>query len=306
MKTKSLLIGLCLAGATLVLALQQPSDVIIKLTKGERTALAVPDLRGAGEAQRFMDPFNQTLWKDLESSGLFKMVAKSLYPLELPQRPEDFRPPLPAPPARRGAPAQLVRQGPWLADWSGPPVSANYLAFGYTAVQAGQMVLRGWLFNVTQADVANAQVFGRTYLAPLSEEGARKLAHDFATDILKQFGGASLAGTKIYFVSTRTGKGIKEIWSMDPDGSNQKQITLYKSICTTPAVSPDGTKIAFTSYSGGNPAIVIHSLETGRRMRFYGPVSSMVATPEFTPDGQQIVFSYTIGGWPQISIASLD
>jgi TolB protein len=306
MKTKTLLIGSCLAAATLVLALQQPSDVIIKITKGERTALAVPDLRGAGEAQRFMDPFNQTLWKDLESSGLFKMVAKSLYPLEVPQRPEDFRPPLPAPPVRRGAPAQPVRQGPWLADWSGPPVSANYLAFGYTAVQAGQMVLRGWLYNVTQADLANAQVFGKTYLAPLGEEGARKLAHDFAADILKQFGGASLAGTKIYCVSTRTGAGIKEIWSMDPDGSNQKQITFYKSICTTPAVSPDGTKIAFTSYSGGNPAIFVHSLETGRRLRFYGPVSSMTATPEFTPDGQQIVFSSSIAGWAQLYAANLD
>jgi TolB protein len=168
------------------------------------------------------------------------------------------------------------------------------------------MVLRGWLFNVMQADVANAQVFGRTYLAPLNEEGARKLAHDFAADILKQFGGTSLAGTKIYFVSTRTGRGTKEIWSMDPDGSNQKQLTFYKSICTTPAVSPDGTKLAFTSYYGGNPAILIHSLETGRRLPFYGPVSSMVATPGFTPDGQRIVFSYTIDGWPQISIANLD
>jgi len=305
MNSKIRLTGLgVLAG--LLLAAQQ-SDVIIKITKGERAVIALPDLRGAGEAQRFMDAFNQALWSDIESSGLFKMAPESLYPLGVPQRPEDFRPPLPPPPARRGQPPPAPRrQGPWLTDWSGPPVNAGYLALGYAAEQAGQFVLRGWLYNVAQQDLSNAQVFGKLYLGPLDEEGARKTAHEFAADILKQFGGASLAGTKIYFVSDRAGQGIKEIWSMDHDGSNQKPVTSYKSVCTTPAVSPDGAKIAFTSYVGGNPAILLHSLETGRRLRFYGPASSMVATPEFTPDGQKILFSYAIAGWAQIAIANAD
>ena len=34
--------------------------------------------------------------------------------------------------------------------------------------------------------------------------GARKVAHEFAADILQQFGAKSLDGTKIYFVSDRT------------------------------------------------------------------------------------------------------
>ena len=305
MRSKTALIWLCVLAALLVAG--QQSDVIIKLSKGERAAIALPDLRGAGEAQRFMDAFNRTVWGDIESSGLFKMAPKSLYPLEVPQRPEDFRPPLPAPPARRGQPPPAPRrQGPWLTDWSGPPVNAGYLAFGYAAEQAGQFVVRGWLYNVAQQDVANAQVFGKLYLGSLNEEGARKTAHEFAADILQQFGGTSLAGTKICFVSDRAGRGIKEIWWMDPDGANQKPITNYRSVCTTPGVSPDGTKIAFTSYVKGNPAILLHSLETGRQLRFYGPVSSMVATPEFTPDGQKILFSYTIDGWPQIAVANVD
>jgi len=305
MKRKAALSWLGVLAALLVAA--QQSDVIIKITKGERAVIALPDLRGAGEAQRFMDAFNQTVWTDIETSGLFKMAPKSLYPLEVPQRPEDFRPPLPRPPARRGQPPQPPRrQGPWLTDWSGPPVNAGYLALGYAAEQAGQFVIRGWLFNVAQQDLANAQVFGKLYLGSLNEEGARKTAHEFAAELLEDVGGASLAGTKIYFVTDRTGRGIKEIWSMDHDGSNQKPVTNYKSVCTTPAVSPDGSKIAFTSYVGGNPAILLHSLETGRRLRFYGPVSAMVATPDFTPDGQEILFSYAIAGWAQIAIANVD
>ena len=51
------------------------------------------DFRGSGDAQRVMDPFNPTLWDELAGSGVLKMVAKSLYPLEVPQRPQDFKPP---------------------------------------------------------------------------------------------------------------------------------------------------------------------------------------------------------------------
>ena len=148
MTKKTFAISLGAAAATLLAAAQQ-SDIIIKLTQGEKTAIAVPDLRGSGEAQQFMGAFNQTLWNDLETSGLFKMVSKSLYPTQIPQTPQDFRPPvMPQGRVRRGAPPpQPVYQGPWLTQWSGPPVNAGYLAFGYTAADNGQIVLRGWLFT---------------------------------------------------------------------------------------------------------------------------------------------------------------
>ncbi len=273
-------------------------DVIIKITKGDRTRIAVPDFRGSGDAQAFMGIFNQTLWSELESSGLFDMAPKSLYPLLNPQRPEDFRRPVPAKP-------DPSSYGLRLRDWADPPVNANYLVFGYTGVQADQLVLFGWLYNAGAADPSAAQVFGKTYLGSRDEAGARKVAQEFAADILRQFGGVSLAGTKIYFVSERR-RGVKEIWSMDPDGSNQKQITHYNSICTMPAVSPDGTKLAFTTYARGNPVILLHSLETGRQLSFYNPISSMVGTPSFTPDGRRLVFSASVDGWPQIHIANLD
>ncbi len=283
--------------AVLVLAAQQQSDMIIKITKGDRAVIAVPDLRGSGDAQQYMAAFNQTLWNDLESAGIFRMAPKSMYPLQVPQRPEDFRRPPAGPRAGAG--------GLWLSDWSGPPVNTNYLTLGYTGVELGQMVLRGWLFNVAQADLTNAQVFGKTYLAPLSEEGARSLAHQFATDILNRFSVVSLTGTRIYFVRS-SGRGVKEIWAMDPDGSNQKQLTFYKSTSLHPAVSPDGTRLAFTTFAKGNPGIFVHSLETGRRLPFYSPVSPLVATPEYTPDGREIVFASSSGGATQICVANAD
>ncbi|MGE5645370.1 MAG: translocation protein TolB [Acidobacteriota bacterium] len=292
------------AAAALAFAAQQ-SDVIIKLQTPERASIAVPDLRGSGEAQQYMNAFNETLWNDLANAGVFKMVSKSLYWTQVPRQPQDFRP---QPQARPTSVPSNVRPnggGLWLSDWSSPPVSAGYLAFGYTGADSGQIVLRGWLYNAGQADLANAQVIGKTYLAPLGEEGARKIAHEFAADILQQFGAVSLAESKIYYVSERQ-RGVKEIWSMDADGSNQKQLTFYKSVSMSPAVSPDNTRLAFSSFARGNPAIMIHSLETGRRLPFYNEISPLTATPEFTPDGKQILFASSVTGWAQIYIANLD
>jgi len=290
--------------AACVLMLAQQADINLRITGGEKPVIAVIDFRGSADAQRYMDTFNQTLWDELSGSGILKMAAKSTYPLNTPQRPQDFHPPSQIAPARRGEAPRTQSNGPWLTDWSNPPVSANYLAFGYTGVQDGRLVLSGFLFNLAQQDLNSAQVIGKLYFGSLDAEGARKVAREFAADILQQFGAKSLAGSKIYFVSDRTGS--KEIWSMDYDGSNQSQITRYKSTSSMPAVSPDGKMVAFTTYAQGNPKIMIFSTETSRRIPFYNPVSSVVETPEFTPDGARILFSATIDGWTQICEANID
>jgi TolB protein len=96
-----------------------------------KPALAVVDFRGSGGAQPLMSTFNGTLFTDLDTSGIFKMVPKSLYPLQNPQRPEDLKP--------------SSGQGLALADWAGSPVNASHLVFGYTADQNGTLVLYGYL-----------------------------------------------------------------------------------------------------------------------------------------------------------------
>ncbi|HUS07101.1 MAG TPA: hypothetical protein VMZ52_12420 [Bryobacteraceae bacterium] len=296
-----------IAAAVAVLALLAQERVVINLTgRGGKGAIAVPDFRGAGDAQRLMPLFNTTLWNEIDQSGLFRMIPKTSYPLNVPQQPTDFKPPQPAAAPTRRTPNPVSQpQGPWLTDWSGPPVNANYLAFGYTAVQDNKLVLFGLFYNVTQNDLQNAQVIGKVYFGTVDEAGARKVAQEFAADILKQFGAVSLAGTKIYFVSTRTGN--KEIWQMEYDGSGQKPFTSYRSISTMPAVSPDGAKVAFTSYVRGQPEILVHSAENGRRLPFYNQTASMNATADFTPDGKSIVFSSTAaGGYAQLYMANVN
>ena len=284
-----------LLGLVWILPAQQGS-VVIKLVGSEKPAIAIPDFRGSGAAaQNLMAALNETLFNDVDSSGLFKMMPKGMYPVQVPQRPEDLRQP-----ARPGVSAQ----GLWLTDWSSPPTSANFLTIGYTAEQGGQIVLYGWLLDLAQPNLINAQILGKRYFGSLDDAGARKVAHEFAADILSHWGGTSLFGSRIYFISDRTGH--KEVWSMDPDGSNQKRLSSYNSISIMPAVAPDGSKIAFTSYARGNPAIFILSTETGRRLPFYNQVASLNATPDFTPDGKQLVYASSASGYAQVYVANLD
>ena len=287
-------------------------DITGKIKKEtEKPVIALPDFRGAGDAQNFINVFNDTLYRELDGSGQVRIAPKTSYPLQVPQRPTDFRPPL-----------NGQSQGPWLSDWSGPPVNAQYLAFGYTAVDNGQFVALGWLDDVRQANASSAQLIGKTYIGTLDADGARKAAENFACDIAKQFGGTCLVGTKIYFVSDRTGH--KEIWSMNYDGSDQKQFTHYGSITTFPTVSPDGTKIAFTTYpllasskalpqfgkqteNLGQPQIYIHSLETGRKLVYYNQHASMNAASDFMPDSRHLlIYSTAGGGYSQIYETDLD
>jgi TolB protein len=271
---------------------------------GGKPRVAVIDFRGAGDAQKFMAAFNTTLWDELSNSGVLEMVGKSFYPLDVPQVPQDFKAPTTAAPVRRGDTPRVVKNGPWLTDWSNPPTSASHLVFGYTAVQDGRLVLRGFLFLVTQPDVASADLIHKLYFGSLDDEGAKKIAREFAADILQQFGQKSLAGSKIYFVSDRTGN--KEIWSMDYDGSNQKPMTNYKSISKQPVVSKDGKMFAFDTLVKDTWQVMIHSAETGKKLPFYNPVSSTIETPDFTPDGKRVLYSASLNGYVNICIADLN
>ena len=119
------------------------------------------------------------------------------------------------------------------------------VAFGALSATNGRLVVYGWLFDTR--NTANPQVLGKQYNEAASEDMARTMAHRFADEIISRLGGGinGIAETKIYFVSTRSGS--KEIWAMDYDGQNQHQVTHLGSISLSPRISPDNSRIAFSS-----------------------------------------------------------
>jgi len=158
-------------GILLVLAAQQ-SDVVISWR-----AATAPPLRCRSARQRRGPAVDERLQRDaLQRSGRlrpFQNGPQNHVPAAGAPAAPDFREQPPPQPTR---PGQQPRNGggAWLSDWSSPPVSANYLAFGYTAVQNNVLVFYGWLFNVGQATVSQAQVLGKRYFGSPDEAGARK------------------------------------------------------------------------------------------------------------------------------------
>jgi TolB protein len=279
---------------------QQITGQIVK--NPGKPLIAVTDFRASGGAAGLISAFNRTVQSDLESSPLINFVPKTLYPLQVPQQPSDLQAGV-APPSTRA----VNPQGNRLTDWSLPPIAANYLGIGYGAENQGSFVAFGWFYTTApnMPSLQQAQVFGKIYTASLTQEGAVDAGHRYAADILAQFGGKSLIGTRIVFVSSRS--GAKEIWVMNWDGTDQRQLTRYGSISTFPSASPDGRIVAFTTYAAGYPAIQMFSLDSGRKLPFYNQRASMNAFVTFTPDSKRIIFSSTAAGGPaQLYSANAD
>jgi TolB protein len=247
----------------------------------EKVRLAASDFKPTTPDPKnaeLLKTFNDTLWNDLDNAGIFDMVSKSFYPLEAPGNPAEVR----------------------FEAWSGPPPNASMLAFGDLGVTGTNVLVHGWLYDVK--NVGSPQVLGKQYTDTATTDSARLIAHKFANEITFRLGGgvAGICESKIYFVSDRSGH--KEIWAMDYDGSNQHQVTHLGSISLSPRISPDGSRLAFSSLNKASWEIMMYSVDLGRTVSFpkFGGTN---LSPTWSPDGTRLAFSSSRAGEPNIYIA---
>ncbi len=173
------------------------------------------------------------------------------------------------------------------------------LAFGNLGVGGNSVTVQGWLYDVKNP--TSPQVLGKQYTDTATTDAARLIAHKFADEIIFRLGGGiqGVAESKIYFVSSRAGH--KEIWAMDYDGSNQHPITHLGSISLSPRISPDGSRLAFSSLTKTGWEIMMYSLELGRSVAFprFGGTN---LSPAWSPDGTKLAFSGSRTGESEIYV----
>jgi TolB protein len=247
----------------------------------EKVRLAVPDFKASTSDAKNADllkVFNDTLWNDLDNAGIFDMVSKSFYPLAVPGTPTDVQ----------------------FAGWNGPPPNAAMLVFGNLGVTGGNVTVQGWLYDVK--NIASPQVLGKQYQDSATTDAARTIAHKFANEIIFRLGGGipGIAESQIYFVSSRTGH--KEVWVMDYDGANQRQITHLNGISLSPRISPDGSRLAFSSMTKTGWEIMMYSMDLNRLVTFprFGGTN---LSPAWSSDGTKLAFSSSRSGDPEIYTA---
>jgi len=246
----------------------------------EKVRLAVPDFKPATADPKngdLLNVFNGTLWNDLENAGIFDMASKSFYPLATPSNPADVK----------------------FDNWSSAPVNAAMLAFGNLGVTGNSVTVQGWLYDVK--NVTSPQVLGKQYQDVATSDAARLMAHKFANEIIFRLGGGipGIAESQIFFVSNRSGH--KEIWVMDYDGANQHQITHLGAISLSPRISPDGSRLAFSSMSKTGWDIMMYSMDLNRTVNFpkFGGTN---LSPAWSPDGTKLAFSSSRSGDPEIYV----
>ena len=164
---------------------------------------------------------------------------------------------------------------------------------GKLTVSGNQVRLAGEVRDMP----ARRPILAREYRGALTEW--RDLVHRFADDIVQQFTGEpGVSRTHIAFVA-RNGRN-KELHVMDYDGANRRALTNDQSIALSPAFSPEGSLLLFTSYRGGSGPRVFVIRTSGGRPFLVSGRPGLNTSASYSPDGREVLCTLSMDGNSEI------
>ncbi len=247
-------------------------------TGADRVRIAAADFHaGSADAGTLKRTFDTVLFSDLGNAGVFDLVSKSMQPQVTPGAPNEIR----------------------LPDWSGGTANAAFVAFGSFNVGGSRSTVNAWVFDTHNPQYP--QVLGKQYTEAADDNGARTMAHKLADEIILRLGGGipGIAESKIYYV--HAAGGSKELWAMDYDGANPHAVTHLGSISISPRVSPDNSRIAFSSLTNEGFQIRVFSLLLNRMIAFPSAAGTNLS-PAWSANGQ-LAYASSRSGDPEIYVS---
>ena len=159
---------------------------------------------------------------------------------------------------------------------------------------------------------AIAAIVDRAFSAHVPAAGttARRAGSDSVHASAPSVGSPTSAGARrslIAFVTDRDGPdaignlGNQEIYTMNPDGTDQRRLTNEKAPDEGPTFSPDGKRIAFMSQRAGGFEIFVMNADGSdqKQLTHFTEQGRGAIAPAWSPDGKRIAFSTRI---PPIAI----
>ena len=216
----------------------------------------------------------EILTNDLTISGFFEIIPQNEFPQE----------------------SDATADPPDYTSWS--TSRAETLVTGGYSSKGERLAIEFRLFDL----VEKAFLSGKRYEG--STKSLRDMIHHIANEITYWITGErGVFDTKIAFASTISGN--KEIYTIDFDGHNLRQITNNGSINLSPAWSPNGRIIAFTSYIKRNPDLYLFDLTRSVQMRL-STNPGLNAAPAWSPDGTKMALMMRRDGNAEIFIINRD
>lgn len=140
------------------------------------------------------------------------------------------------------------------------------------------------------------KIFDKNFKATI--QSSRLLAHEVSDELVYYLiGEKGIATSRITFVSNKGNN--KEIGIIDYDGNDFQLVTSSNSLNLSPRWSPDGDKIAFTSFVMENPDLLILHLKDKKVQRLSSQ-QGLNTSPAWSPDGKKIALTLSKDGNPEI------
>lgn len=246
--------------------------------KVRKAVLAFPDIRSqAASSDGMAKTATLTVTNDLLYMDMFTFLGRSAFI-------EDS--------TKAGITIDTIK----FSDWS--TIGAEFLIKASVSLASDQtLTLDGRLYDA----VAGKQIFSKQYVAQGKE--VKTIAHTFANDIVQTLTGSpGVFLTKIAMTCDLNGK--KEIYTVNFDGSEAKQITHHRSIAFAPAWDPSGTRLAYSLYTrhaGNIKNIDLYIFDfTTNSITKISDRKGINSGAAFSPDGQTIAATLSFSGNPEI------
>ncbi|GAB3378533.1 Tol-Pal system beta propeller repeat protein TolB [Lysobacter fragariae] len=135
----------------------------------------------------------------------------------------------------------------------------------------------------------------------------RDVAHQIADAVYEKITGVRGAFfTRIaYVTASGVGKGSRyALMIADSDGYNPQTVVRSSEPLLSPSWSPEGNRIAYVSYEGGNSSVYLQTISSGAREQI-AKFRGINGAPSFSPDGRKLALTLSKSGNPEIYVMDL-
>jgi len=231
----------------------------------KKITIATPPFKGTDSASKLKTDMPDLLGKDLDMSGFFIVAPKTVMDREL---------------TAEGVEKKDIRFENWRS------LGIELICKAVAQVQNGGLTIESYLYDSSDGTL----LFAKRYRTKTDEW--RRVVHRLADDIIQAATGErGIMSSRVLFVA-RDKRG-KDVYISDLDGGALKKLTEHGGITVSPAMSPDGRYLAFTSYKEGKPNLYVFDLERNREVYANREDGTKIASTWL--DKRTLVYTHTTG-----------